>query len=60
MQFAKGLWEAVFHLYVAKTLSGILQKHVHADKQAGGSVQSELCGKVSLEVGVHNDSNEDD
>lgn len=45
VQFAKGLWAAVIHLYVAKTLSGILQKHVHVNKQAGGKVSNLSCAE---------------
>lgn len=38
LQFANGFWEAGIHLCVVKTLSGILQKHVHVNKQAVGNV----------------------
>lgn len=34
--FAKRLWAAGIHLCVAETLSGILQKHVHVNKQDAG------------------------
>lgn len=45
LQFAKGHWEAGIHLCVAKTLSGILQEHVHVNKQAVGKVPQLSCSK---------------
>lgn len=45
LQFAKGLWEAGIHLCVVKTLSGILQKHIHVNKQAVGKVPKLSCSK---------------
>ena len=43
--FAKGLWEAGIHLCVVETLSAILQKHVHVNKQAVGKVPELSCSK---------------
>lgn len=37
LQFAKGLWVAGIHRCAVKTLSWILQKHVHLNKQAAGA-----------------------
>lgn len=45
LEFAKGLWEAGIHLCVVKTLSGILRKHVHVNKQAGGKVPELSCSE---------------
>lgn len=40
---AKGIWEAGVHLCVVQTLSGILQKRVHVNKQTVGKVPELGC-----------------